>query len=192
MGMLLLETYGVSFALPAVQMYCTGVRYGRGMDLTEFDVLLMTTIDKARDQHQACTGGAVATAIHMSRSYVFQRLALLREAGYVTWTAMPGSLRVIPVAADAAEHAGLVGAGDATAGAVAFDEEHEAGTVTAAVAAGSVEVGADDVAPQLSAGEGIAADGDDVHHTSQAERSVSKAKSSASSSGTKAKRTRNR
>lgn len=68
------------------------------------DIEIMQVIERARDQHDACTGAAVANAMKLSRSYVFTRLSILKAKGLVTWTAMPGSLRVVAApATNAAE-----------------------------------------------------------------------------------------
>lgn len=68
------------------------------------DIEMMQVIKRAREQHDACTGAAVANAMKLSRSYVFTRLSILKAKGLVTWTAMPGSLRVVATpAVDTAE-----------------------------------------------------------------------------------------
>lgn len=74
------------------------------MELLTVDHEILTVIAQMRREHHACTGASVAQALKLSRTWVFQRCSLLREAGYITWTAMPGSLRcVTPVAVNTAE-----------------------------------------------------------------------------------------
>lgn len=65
------------------------------MELLQIDREILVMIDRLRTEHQACTGAAVAQMLKMSRTYIFQRCSLLREAGHVTWTQMPGSLRLV-------------------------------------------------------------------------------------------------
>lgn len=65
------------------------------MALTQMDKEMLVVIARARQQHDACTGAAVANAMKLSRSYVFQRLSILKAKNIVTWTAMPGSLRLV-------------------------------------------------------------------------------------------------
>lgn len=77
------------------------------MQLLEIDRQILTSIDNCRRIHDACTAGWIANNLRMSKSYIVQRCALMREAGLITWTTMPGSLkRVTPIATNTAELAG--------------------------------------------------------------------------------------
>lgn len=62
-------------------------------DNTNTDRTILEAIDAVRIKHDACTAKAVASRTKMSVAYVKNRLLLMRDAGLVTWNAMPGSLR---------------------------------------------------------------------------------------------------
>lgn len=52
-------------------------------------------IDTVREEHHACTAGEVARQLKMNRDSVKYRVRKLAEAGLVTYTEVPGSLRIV-------------------------------------------------------------------------------------------------
>jgi len=62
-------------------------------DSSNIDTKILQAIDEIRARHNACTSGAIATGLRISGAYTKTRLSALRQAGLVTWTQMPGSLR---------------------------------------------------------------------------------------------------
>ena len=70
------------------------VRYGVGM--TAHDDAIIQTIEQIRREHHACTLGALAARMQLSKTYVHEMVTELSKQGVVTWTDVPGSLRVLP------------------------------------------------------------------------------------------------
>lgn len=62
-------------------------------DSSNIDSKILKAIDEIRNRHNACTSRAVASGLRISTAYTKTRLSVLRQAGLVTWTQMPGSLR---------------------------------------------------------------------------------------------------
>lgn len=76
--------------------------------MSNIDEQILDTIDRIRAENHACTAGAVADRLRMSKSWIVQRCEIMRAAGIVDWTPMAGSLhRVRPVAVDRAETTSL-------------------------------------------------------------------------------------
>lgn len=74
------------------------------LPLSPLDKSIIATINMVRAEHHACTAGAVALRLQLSKSYIINRCEILRASGVITWTSFPGSLRVVtPEAVDAAE-----------------------------------------------------------------------------------------
>lgn len=63
--------------------------------MATIDDQICATIDAIRAANGACTAGAVATELKVSKTWVVQRCELMRLGGRVTWTSMAGSLRVV-------------------------------------------------------------------------------------------------
>lgn len=60
--------------------------------MNEIDGQILETIDRIRETNHACTAGAVADSLRMSKSWIVQRCEIMRAAGLVDWTPMSGSL----------------------------------------------------------------------------------------------------
>lgn len=56
------------------------------------DQKILDTIDAVRATHHACTARQVANELRMSADMVRYRVDLMRKAGLVKWTPLPGSL----------------------------------------------------------------------------------------------------
>lgn len=56
------------------------------------DQKILDTIDTVRATHHACTARQVANELRMSADMVRYRVDLMRKAGLVKWTPLPGSL----------------------------------------------------------------------------------------------------
>lgn len=67
------------------------------MILSETDRRILQTIRDIRAVHHACTAGAVASQLRLSRTYVIQRCEIMRAVSLVNWTRMVGSLHCTDV-----------------------------------------------------------------------------------------------
>lgn len=56
---------------------------------------ILKVIDQLRDEHGSCTAGQVARRMGYARHTIIDRCRAMRDAGLVSWTQSPGSLRVI-------------------------------------------------------------------------------------------------
>lgn len=63
--------------------------------LHPMDLNILTVIDRIRGDHQACTWGEVANQLHVSKAYISERATRLQRLGYVDWTKLAGSVRVV-------------------------------------------------------------------------------------------------
>lgn len=61
-------------------------------DYEKIDLAILDTIDSIREDHNACTARAVASALRTSPDVVRYRLQKMKNEGVVTWTDMAGSL----------------------------------------------------------------------------------------------------
>ena len=75
-----------------VHLFHMGFKRNRTKD--EFDARIVRTINRLRADHRACTLRAVADDMGVPLSTLDHRMRELRNAGIVTSTGMPGSLRV--------------------------------------------------------------------------------------------------
>lgn len=57
---------------------------------------ILRTIKKVREENKACTAREVSRLMRETHNLVVRQLDVLKAAGYVRWTAMPGSLVVTP------------------------------------------------------------------------------------------------
>lgn len=60
--------------------------------MENIDQKILDTIDEVRAEHNACTARGVAQKLRMSADMVRYRVDLMRKAGLVKWTPLPGSL----------------------------------------------------------------------------------------------------
>ena len=60
--------------------------------MENIDQKILDTIDELRLEHHACTARGIAQKLRMSADMVRYRVDLMRKAGLVKWTPMPGSL----------------------------------------------------------------------------------------------------
>ena len=60
--------------------------------MENIDQKILDTIDELRLEHYACTARGIAQKLRMSADMVRYRVDLMRKAGLVKWTPMPGSL----------------------------------------------------------------------------------------------------
>jgi DNA-binding IclR family transcriptional regulator len=65
--------------------------------MTQNDQKILDIIERLRERHHACTMRSVATTMKLSPTYVTTRLQLMKDAGIVDWTDMPGSLHRVTV-----------------------------------------------------------------------------------------------
>jgi hypothetical protein len=131
------------------------------MELLEVDRQILTVINLLRERHYACTGSAVSTYMKMSKSYIFGRLHLLNEARMVTFTAMPGSLRLVADVATGATES-TFGTGNNDGAAIMHGEVHEStGPVTTPQARSAATRRANREAAQLRARERVTLQDDD-------------------------------
>ena len=68
-------------------------------DYDNIDISIITTIEEMRETHHACTARLVARRLRVSADVIRYRLQKMREEGTVTWTDVPGSLRVLSLPA---------------------------------------------------------------------------------------------
>jgi len=64
-------------------------------DMKNVDLAIVKAITEIRQKNQACTARAVANQLRMSPDVVRYRCDNLKREDIVTWTPMPGSLRVL-------------------------------------------------------------------------------------------------
>jgi hypothetical protein len=124
--------------------------------MKSLDEQILDAIDQVRARNHACTAGAVAAQLQLSKSWIVQRCEVMRAAGVVDWTPMAGSLhRVRPEAPDRAERADIPG--DTTS--IAGGSVPEPATPTAPAAASPVSV-AHDITDEIDTVKWVAVDDD--------------------------------
>lgn len=64
-------------------------------DYDNIDIEITKTIDAIRAEHHACTARRVGQLMRVSPDVVRGRLMKMKDEGLVTWTDVPGSLRVV-------------------------------------------------------------------------------------------------